>query len=98
MEAPPGVKLILLFAVVAVVCLALFLTGVGSPRRSRNMQQATDELAAKGEAKGEQKGGKMGDVARHALVKSRRAADRSASKGREVNRRVGKGADGAGDV
>ena len=88
-------KLVLLFAVVAVICVALFLTGVVSPRRSRNMQRATDELAAKGESKGKQKGGKMGDVVRHALVKSRHAADRSASKGREINRRVGKGADGA---
>ena len=85
-------KLVLLFAVVAIICVALFLTGVFSPRRSRKMQRTTDELAAKGESKGERKAGKMGDMARHAVAKSRKAADRSASKGREVNRRVGKGA------
>lgn len=86
-------KLVLLFALVAIVCVALFLTGVVSPRRSRDMQRATDELAVKGESKGKRKGGKMGDMARHALVKSRHAADRSAKKGREVHRRAGKSSD-----
>lgn len=87
-------KLLVLFLVVGVVCAVLFVTGVFSPRCSRRMQRATDKSARKAEREGGRRAGKFGNMAARAFRKSRKAADASASKGREVHRRISSGGPG----
>jgi len=81
-------KAALLVVVVLVVCIVLFIVGVFAPRRSRRMQQAVDRFSKKGEGKGDRNAGKLGDLTRDALEKSRAAADRSARAGRRVNEKL----------
>ncbi len=81
-------KLLALGVVFSVVCVVLFFAGVFWPKRSRRMQEKTGALARKAEDKGEQRGGKLGDVAKAAFRRSRHGADRSAEKGRQINKRI----------
>ncbi|MDQ3958538.1 MAG: hypothetical protein M3273_09475 [Actinomycetota bacterium] len=81
-------KLLLVVVALGFVCVVLFVTGVLSPRRSRRMQDKVDEVAQKGEVKGDADAGRLGDVTRDALEKTRRAADASAEKGRDVRDRI----------
>ena len=81
-------KAVLAILILAIVCLVLFVTGLISPGRSRRMQAKVDRLARKGEAKGESSGGRVGDLTRTGVEKMRNAADASADKGREINRRL----------
>ena len=78
-------KAVALVLVLAVVCIALFVTGVFSPRRSRKMQRSVDRLTEKGKAKGENNGGKAGDMTAGMLRRMRKAADASARKGRDIH-------------
>lgn len=87
-------KLLVLFLVVGVVCAVLFVAGVFSPPRSRRMQRATDKSARKAEREGSRRAGRFGNLAARAFRKSRKAADRSASAGRKVHRRISSGGSG----
>jgi hypothetical protein len=71
-----------------IVCIVLFLVGLFSPRRSRRLQGAVDDISRKGEGKSDERAGRLGDVTRDALEKARGAADASARAGRRVNKRV----------
>lgn len=82
-------KVVLVIAVLAVVCVILFVTGLFSPSKSRRMQSRTEGLARKGQDKGEHTAGRMGDMVSSTLKKSRKAAGRSAEKGRELHDRFG---------
>lgn len=78
----------LLVVVVVVVCLVLFLVAVFWPSRSRKMQNAIGRAARKGERKGDRRAGRFGDLTRSPLRVSRKAADKSAQKCRDVRRKV----------
>ena len=81
-------KLVLLGLVFVVICIVLFALGAVSPGRSKQLQRRVDSASGKGERKGDEKAGRFGDATRRTLEKMRRGADRSAEKGRDVNRRV----------
>ena len=82
-------KVVLLVTLVGVICVALFVTGLLSPSRSRRLQSRTDSVAGRVQDKGERKAGRMGDMFGSALRKSRKATGRSAEKGRELHERLG---------
>jgi hypothetical protein len=77
-------KILLLVVVAVLICVILFLAGVISPRRSRQLQGDVDRVTRKGEEKADRKGGRLGSMTRSALDLLRRAANRSAEKGRQV--------------
>jgi hypothetical protein len=81
-------KALLVVVVVVVVCLVLFVVAVFSPARSRKIQNGVGRAARKGERKGDRRAGRFGDLTRSVLRVSRKAADRSAQKGRDVRRKV----------
>jgi hypothetical protein len=81
-------KALLLLGVLAVVCVVLFVVGVFSPRRSRRMQEGVDRLTRTGERKSDQKAGRFGDATERGLRLMRKAADRSARKGRDAHQKL----------
>jgi hypothetical protein len=83
-----SMKILLLAVIAAVVCVVLFVTGVLLPARSRRMQGHVDRLTSKGEQKGKRRAGRLGDLTGEALARMRRAADKSAEKGREIHDEV----------
>jgi hypothetical protein len=78
-------KTIFLIVLLGAVCVALFLAGVFFPARSRRMQRGVDRLSRKGERKSEGKAGRFGNLTRSGLRLMRRAADKSAERGRDVH-------------
>ncbi len=86
-------KTLLIPGILVLVCLILFLAGVISPRRSKKMQAKVDDLSRKGERGGEENAGRVGDLTRRGLEKSRDAADASANGGRRVNEAVRESSD-----
>jgi hypothetical protein len=78
----------LLLAVVLVVCVVLFFTGIVSPRRSERLQRRFGGLMLRGEHKGEKKAGKVGDATAKSFEVSRRMANASARAGRKVRRSI----------
>ena len=81
-------KALLLAVILIVICIVLFLAGVISPRHSRKMQGKVDALAKKGEKKGDDHAGRLGNLTKRGLEKSRDAADASARAGRRVHEAV----------
>jgi hypothetical protein len=77
-------KILLLVAAAVLICAILFLAGVFFPRRSRQLQGDVDRVTRKGEEKADRKGGRLGSMTRSALDLVRKAANRSAEKGRQA--------------
>ncbi|HEX8100231.1 MAG TPA: hypothetical protein VF660_08535 [Actinomycetota bacterium] len=68
-----------------VVCIVLFIAGLFRPGRSRRMQGGVDRASIKGEEKSSQTAGPFGDATASTLRIGRKAADKSAEKGRETH-------------
>ena len=83
-----SMKTLLLMAIGLVVCLVLFVTGIFLPARSHRMQREVDGLTRKGEQKSKRRAGRFGDLTGSALARMRRAANKSARKGRELRDNV----------
>ena len=81
-------KALAVVAILAVVCIVLFVTGVISPRASRRMERKVDGIGRKGQSKGEAKAGKPGDATAKMLKGARHAAATSADKGRRLHDRL----------
>ena len=81
-------KVLILIALLAVVCVILFVTGVFSPKRSRRLERSVDRFADKGTTKGDRNAGRFGDASKGMVKRMRRAADASAKAGRDVHDRM----------
>ena len=74
-----------LAAVAVVVCVVLFLTGAIRPGRARRMQGGVERLSKKGEEKSDRTAGPIGEATESSLRVARKAADKSAEKGRQAH-------------
>lgn len=82
------IQIVGLGGVVVVLCIVLFFAGVFRPGRSKRMQSVVDRLSMKGEEKSDRRAGPFGDATESSLKTARKAADKSAEKGRETHAKL----------
>jgi hypothetical protein len=82
-----------LVLVAGILCVVLFFAGVFSPRRSERMERWVGRRFRRGERHGADSAGKLGDLSKVALKKTRKATEHSAAAGRSVNESAGKAVD-----